>query len=110
MANGDAPSPRGRFALAYHPQRESLLLYAGTSSEVVFQEFYEFTLADATWTRLECKGAVHPGPRYGHTGTVLNGLFYVLGGRTDTRVLPDGYAFNFGMRRRCAFFEWFAEM
>jgi len=94
MAKGDAPLPRGRFGLAYHQERNSVLLYGGTSNEVVFQDLHEFSLQDASWTLLECPGPVHPGPRYGHTATMLNGRFYVLGGRTDTEVLSDAFALN----------------
>lgn len=94
VPNGTPPPGRYGHSALYDAPRSRVVMFGGRADSVVFADTWELSLDGAmVWTEVVAGG---PAPRYRHAAIVdaLESRMIVHGGRTDTGMHADLWAFS----------------
>lgn len=81
----NSPPPMASHTAVMQREMGRMFIYGGRNREEVFDTLYCFDFATMEWTRITPaqEGAVKPGPRAGHTATLVGERFMVILGGWD---------------------------
>lgn len=104
VAAGVLPPPRsGHCACALGT--ESMFVFGGNTTEVSFNDLWQYKVGLATWTRIVASAGTGPTPscRVGHTLTAIGSRLLVLGGReySTNHFDPSLHSFNVTSKQWC---------
>ncbi|KAJ2719811.1 hypothetical protein GGI07_004980 [Coemansia sp. Benny D115] len=92
-----APAPRAGHSCSVYPN--SIFIFGGMNSERCFNDLWEYSLDNHTWTLVTPNGATPPA-RYGHASAVVDDCIVIMGGRTlRGEPLNDFFAYKITSQR-----------
>ena len=82
-SKGDIFTPRTGHSVAVF--NDMLYLFGGSEVNTLLNDFYEYSMTNDTWKKLEISGKI-PSPRSGTKSCVCQGKIYYYGGYTQVKL------------------------